>query len=383
MKIKTYIYIIASVLMMVACNSDEITPSGEKQTLTISSEVLPYDGEVMTRVDDEGTKFETNDMIRLKIICPYMPNTTTLYGESTWGNTADDFWLLKWNGSGWKTLTADDYYDITGSFSHSGSSDIFGIYESQPTPYVYTAITWTEEKLYKANDGKLLNFYSNVFHHDQHRLKNYKASDVLWAQQYSQTGTYHIRLTFQHVMASLLITIDDSALEEGKKISNDAVLTISNMPDIDQAEVVIGDYYAAKDKRDYTFGYKVKSSCEYKNHGKVLGIADQGKVDWFSGGANPIKATNYGEEIPNRGTYTCYHIPGTKQYRVIVPPCVLAEDKKAEFWLRDDTRRFKMVLDLTKFDQGKLYPITMKVGGTSDSNSGSNSGSGDNGGSNG
>ncbi len=339
---------------MAACTSDELASPEVKQPLTISSEVLPYDGESMTRVNDQGTGFEQNDMIRLKIICPYVDNT--LYGESTWGNTADDFWLLKWDGSAWVTLTADDYYDITGSFSHSGSSDIYGIYESQPTPYVYTAITWTEEKLYRDNNNKLLNFYSNVFHHDQHRLKNYKASDVLWAQQYSQTGTYHIRLTFQHVMASLLITIDDSAL--GTKISKDAVLTLENMPDIDQAEIVIGDYFAARNKRDYTNGYKVKSSCAYADHGKVLGIANQDKVDYFSGGAH---ATHVGDEIPNTGTYTCYHIPNTKQYRVIVPPCVLAADKKAEFWLRDDTRRFKMVLDNTRFEQGKLYPITMTV----------------------
>lgn len=356
---KKIIYILAGLLLLVACNSDEITPSGEKQTLTISSEVVPYDGEPLTRAIEEGTEFETNDMIRLKVICPFV--NTTLYGESTWGNTADDFWLLKWTGSAWQTLTASDYYDITGSYSHSGSSNIFDIYESQPTPYVYTAITWTEEKLYKANDGKLLNFYSNVFHHDQHRLKNYKASDVLWAQQYSQTGTYHIRLTFQHVMAALLITINDDALET--KISGDAVLTIENMPDIDQAEIVVGDYYAAKDKRDYTFGYKIKSSCAYENNGLVLGIADQGSVDYFSGGAH---ATNVGVQIPNTATYTCYHIPGTKQYRVIVPPCVLASDKKAEFWLRDDTRRFKMVLDRTQFEQGKLYPITMKVGASSE-----------------
>ena len=342
-------------LLLAACNSEADIPVAERQPLTISSEVLPYDGEPVTRANEAGTAFETNDMIRLKVICPYV--TTTLYGESTWGNTMDSFWLLKWNGSGWTTLSADDYYDITGSYSHSGSSDIFSIYESQPTPYVYTAITWTEEKMYKDNGGKLLNFYSNVFHTDQHRLKNYKASDVLWAQQYAQTGTYHIRLTFQHVMTSLLITINDDALPAGEKISDDAVLTMENMPDIDQAEIVIGDYYAAKDKSNYTNGYKVKSSCAYKDHGKVLGIADQASVDYFSGGAH---ANNAGTLIPNTATYTCYHIPSSKQYRVIVPPCVL--DTKAEFWLRDDTRRYKMVLDRTTFEQGKLYPITMKVG---------------------
>lgn len=353
----TYIYIItlATALMCGACNSEDVVQTEESQVLTISSEVLPYDGEdESTRANELGNAFETNDMIRLKIICPYVTNT--LYGESTWGNTMDSFWLLKWTGSAWATLTANDYYDITGSYSHSGSSDIFSIYEGQPTPYVYTAITWTEEKMYKANNGDLLNFYSNVFHADQHRLKNYKASDVLWAQQYSQTGTYHIRLTFQHVMAALLITIDDSELTE--KISSDAVLTLENMPDIDQAEVVVGDYYAAKDKSNYTNGYKVKSSCAYEDHGKVLGIADQNKVDYFHGGAH---ATNEGTEIPNTATYTCYHIPGSKQYRLIVPPCLLADDKKAEFWLRDDTRRFKMVLDRTQFEQGKFYPITMKV----------------------
>lgn len=356
---KKYINILAGLLLLAACNSDEITLSEEKQALTISSEVLPYDGEPETRANEAGTAFEVNDMVRLKVICPYV--NTTLYGESTWGNTMDSFWLLKWNGSAWVTMTANDYYDITGSYSHSGSSDIFSVYESQPTPYVYTAITWTEQKMYKDNSGNLLNFYSNVFHADQHRLKNYKASDVLWAQQYTQTGTYHIRLTFQHVMASLLITIDDSALPVGEEISSDAVLTIENMPDIDQAEVVIGDYYAAKDKSNYTNGYKVKSSCAYENHGKVLGIADQARVDYFRGGAH---ANNAGVEIPNTATYTCYHIPDTKQYRVIVPPCMLSDTNKAEFWLRDDTRRFKMVLDRTTFEQGKLYPITMKVGVT-------------------
>ncbi len=348
------------VLLLSACNADENLQCEPHQPLTISSEVMPYDGEPSTRVNEGGNAFETNDMIRLKVICPYV--TTTLYGESTWGNTMDSFWLLKWTGSAWSTLTANDYYDITGSYSHSGSSDIFSVYESQPTPYVYTAITWTEEKMYIANDNTTrLNYYSNVFHADQHRLKNYKASDVLWAQQYSQTGTYHIRLTFQHVMASLLITINDDALEAGNKISTDAVLTMTNMPDIDQAEVVVGDYYAAKDKSNYTNGYKVKSSCEYDYHGKVVGIADQNKVDYFRGGAH---ATNVGVEIPNTSTYTCYHIPGTKQYRVIVPPCVLDENNKAEFWLRDDTRRFKMVLDRTVFEQGKYYPITMNVGVT-------------------
>lgn len=376
---KKNIYILAGLLLLASCNSDEITSSEEKHTLTISSEVLPFDGEdAMTRANESGTAFETNDMIRLKVICPYVTNT--LYGESTWGNTMDDFWLLKWSGSTWTTLTADDFYDITGSYSHSGSSNIFSIYEAQSTPYVYTAITWTEEKMYKDNDGSRLNFYSNVFHVDQHRLKYYKASDVLWAQQYSQTGTWHIRLSFQHVMAALLITIDDSALPNDKKISDHAVLTMENMPDIDQAEVVVGDYYAAKDKRDYRYGYKVKSSCAYEDHGKVLGISDRNQVDYFRGGAH---ATNAGVEIPNTATYTCYHIPDTKQYRVIVPPCSLDENKKAEFWLRDDEVRYKMVLDLTTFGQGKLYPITMKVGVTPDSNSGSNSGSGNNGGSNG
>ena len=351
--IARYILLTASVLMLGACSFVEDTTPSEHHELTITSEIKPFDGEVATRSNELGTAFETNDMIRLKVICPYVENT--LSGESTWGNTKDSFWLLKWSG-GWTTLTENDYYDITGSFSHSGSSNIFGIYESQPTPYVYTAITWSEEKMYKDNDGTLLNFYSNVFHADQHRLKNYKASDVLWAQTYSQTGTWNIRLSFQHVVASLLITIDDDDLQT--KISDDAVLTIENMPDIDQAEIVVGDYYAAKDKSNYRNGYKIKSSCAYEDHGMVLGIANQSKVDYFRGGAH---AKNFGTEIQNNATYTCYHIPGTKQYRVIVPPCELDPSKPAVFWLRDDTRRFKMILDRTVFEQGKLYPITMKL----------------------
>lgn len=349
---------LTSVLMLLACSSEKTPDLQEKRVLTIGSDILPFDGETVTRANEDGTAFEENDMIRFKVICPYV--NTTMYGESTWGDTMDDFWLLKWDGSAWKTLTANDYYDITGSYSHSGSSNIFGIYEAQPTPYVFTAITWTEEKLYKDNGGNLLNFYSNVFHADQHRLKYYKASDLLWAQQYAQTGPWNIRLTFHHVMASLLITIDDSAEPEGKKVSENAVLTLENMPDIDQAEVVVGDYYAAKDKRDYPLGYKVKSSCAYEDHGKVLGIADQAKVDYFRGGAH---ATNVGVEVPNTATYTCYK-SSAKLYRVIVPPCKLDENHKAVFWLRDNNHRYKMELDRTVFEQGKLYPITMKIGAT-------------------
>jgi hypothetical protein len=34
---------------------------------------------------------------------------------------------------------------------------------------------------------------------------------------------------------------------------------------------------------------------------------------------------------------------------------------KAVFWLRDGERRYSMTLDLTDFEQGRLYKITMQI----------------------
>lgn len=351
--------------MLAACSSDreEQTADVQKPLTSITSSVAGFEGDQKSRSNVEGTDLAVGDLMRLKVICPFVEGTQN--GESTWGNTYDSFWLMRWNGSSWQTLTSSEHFDITGSYSYSGSSNILGQYLSQATPYVFTAISWTEERLFRTKDNTLVGQYCNVFHHDQSREKNYIASDLLWAQQFSQTGPQNIHLTFNHVLACLVITIDDEALTD--KISNSAILTLEGMPDIDQQEIVVGDYYAEASKPNSSYGYRQKASCSYGNNGKVLGIASidetlqHAVVHPFSGGIQDIGGlgTLYkGSEIPNTGTYTCHNV-GNKTYRLIVPPCVLTEN--ATFWLRDGARRYKMTLERKEFVQGHLYNVTMKL----------------------
>lgn len=357
----TYI-LLGIMLLCISCSSDEENVQ-EQSVMSISSTIESFEGEPSTRANVAGNAFATGDLIKIKIICPFTNSTQN--GESTWGNTYDSFWLLKWNGDAWVKLESNDHFDIHGDYSYSSSTDIFGIYESQATPYVHTATTWTEERLFRDKSQNLVGQYCSVFHHDQSREKNYLASDVLWAQQYSQTGTFNIHLSFNHVMACLLFTIDDNGLSQ--KISSDAVLTVEGMPNIDQQEIVVGDYYAYKSKSNSRYGYRQKSSCAYENNGKVLGIASidesagHAVVHPFTGGITDIGGlgTSYiGNYVENNGTYICHNV-GNKQYRLIVPPCVL--NSEAVLWLRDDTRRFSVKLERTSFEQGHLYKINMKV----------------------
>lgn len=369
-KLHSYILTFAT-LMLVACSSEheeQNVPVVGQKLLSITSSVAGFEGDnMLTRSNVEGTDLATGDLMRLKVICPFVKDYQI--GESTWGNTYDSFWLMKWNGSAWQTLTSGEHFDITGSYSYNGSSNIFDQYLSQATPYVFTAITWTEERLFRTKDNTLVGQYCNVFHHDQSREKNYIASDLLWAQQFSQTGPQNIHLTFNHVLSCLVITIDDGALTD--KISANAILTIEGMPNIDQQEIVVGDYYAEASYTNPTYGYREKTSCSYENNGKVLGIAsiDEGLkhavVHPFSGGIATIGGLNdtyKSSEIPNNGIYTCHNVGG-KTYRLIVPPCVLTEN--AIFWLRDGERRYKMTLERTEFVQGHLYNVTMKLQNTS------------------
>lgn len=362
-KIHIFIYTLA-ILVLAACSSDADEPiSTEKKGLTITSSIANFEGDAQTRTNVEGTAFAEGDLVRLKIVCPF--TTDTQNGESTWGNTYDSFWLLRWNGSSWQTMTSAEHFDVTGSYSYSGSSDVFSYYQAQATPYVFTAITWTEERLFRTKDNTLIGQYCNVFHHDQSREKNYLASDLLWAQQFSQTGPQNIHLTFNHVLSCLYITIDDDALTN--KISNNAVLTLEGMPNIDQQEIVVGDYYAEASKPNSSYGYRQKASCSYDNNGKVIGIAsidetqEHAVVHPFSGWTGKIGGladTYQGSTISNDGIYTCRNV-GSKTYRLIVPPCTLTD--KATFWLRDDDKRYKMTLDRTTFEQGHLYNVKMKL----------------------
>ena len=289
----------------------------------------------------------------MKIICPF--STHTEFGETTYGNSFDSFWLLKWNNQNdtWATLTDKDGYDINGDYSPSPSPDIYARYEAQQTPYVYTAQTWSEEQIFIAGNNTRVEKYSNVFHANQTKAANYKASDLMWAQTIQQTGSYNVHLSFRHVMSALFITINDA----NNNITGDAVLTLEGMPDIDQREVIVGDYYAAKSKgSSSTYGYKYKHACDTANNAKVIGVAvidDTQKKAY----------TEAISQMSQKATYTAFYagnnVAGQKTYRLIVPPCQLTN--KAVFWLRNGEKRYSMTLNQDKFEAGKLYNVTMTI----------------------
>lgn len=362
-RVTLYILSVVAFLCTACSSDDEQTQCKEKRGMTVTSDIENFIGEPSTRTNVAGNAFATGDLIKVKIICPF--TNTSQNGESTWGYSADAFWLLKWNGSTWVTVDSNEHFDVYGNYSDYGSQNIFGIYESQATPYVHTAMTWTEQRLFRDKSQSLVVQYCSVFHHDQSREKNYLASDVLWAQQYSQTGTFNIHLSFNHVMACLLIDIDDEGLTD--KITSDAILTLEGMPNIDQQEIVVGDYYAYKSKVNSSYGYRQKSSCSYENNGQVLGIASidetakHAVVHPFTGGITNIGGLGnsyIGNYVQNDGIYTCRKV-GNKLYRIIIPPCVL--DEEAVFWLRDDDRRYTMKLERKSFEQGHLYRVNMKI----------------------
>ena len=335
-------------MLLAACSADD-EPQEQLTSgiLSFSTTIENFEGEDITRTNFDGNAFENGDKIKLKIICPF--STHTEFGETTYGNSFDAFWLLKWNANQWANIVAKDSFDINGDYSPSSSPNIYERYEAQQTPYVYTAQTWSEEQIFIAGNGTRVEQYSNVFHANQTKPADYKASDLMWAQTIQQTGSYNVHLSFKHVMAALLITINDST---NLGITENAVLTLEGMPDIDQAEVIVGDYYAAKSKvNSNNYGYKSKHSCMQAQNGTVIGVA---VVDDSQAKAYTKAIGN----IPQDGTYTAYNA-GSKTYRLIVPPCTLSN--KATFWLRDGEKRYSMQLNQTTFEAGKLYKVKMTI----------------------
>ena len=84
MKLTIYIELaLLPMFVFTACSDDAITENVEKQTLTISSSNTPFCVEegAMTRTNLAGDTLDNNDMIRLKVICPFV-NGSQL-GEST------------------------------------------------------------------------------------------------------------------------------------------------------------------------------------------------------------------------------------------------------------------------------------------------------------
>ena len=335
-------------VLSAACAKEDMTP--RMGVLSLSSSIVPFQGDDQTKTNIEGTDFAVDDWMKLKIICPFSDRTE--FGETTYGDTMDAFWILKWSGSGWSNITSSDKVDVGGSYKYTSSRNPFTrLYEAQQTPYVYTASTWSQNVRFMSN-GSYYSQYSYIFHADQTEAQDYFHSDLLWAQTYMQTGSYDVHLAFNHVMACIKITITGGAL------SSDAVVTLEGMPDIDQREVVVGDYYAAKSKINSGFGYQQKTQCSKGNNGKVLGVAviddtaREAKVYPMSG--NPA---NTNPVIPNTGVYKAHYDSGV--YYLIVPPCTLASN--AVFWIRDGEKRYSYQLQTLTFEQGKLYPVNITL----------------------
>ena len=335
------------VTLLAGCTADEAGRQDNQGVIAFSTSIEDFDGGLLTRTNLEGNAFEDGDKIKLKIICPF--SSATEFGETTYGNSFDGFWLLKWNSGAWNTLTADDGYDINGDYSPSASPNIFERYLAQATPYVYTAQTWSEEQIFLVGkkDITRVEQYSSVFHTNQRNAADYKASDLMWAQTIQQTGSYNVHLSFKHVMSALKITVVN---ESSVEISDNAVLTLEGMPDIDQAEVIVGDYYAAKSKvNSNSYGYKNKHTCTITQNGTVIGVA---KVDADNATITPFSS------IEQTAVYKAYNT-GSKVYRLIVPPCSL--NNNATLWLRDGENRYSMKLSQKVFEAGILYEVTMKI----------------------
>lgn len=339
---------VAVLLVLAGCSSDSdetVRPKGGVLKLTTSVE--PFDGEVRTRTNLDGTAFATGDKMKLKIICPFTERYE--FGETTNSNSADGLWVLKWNDGNWANITSADGVDVAGTYQPSSGYNLFGQYEAQQTPYVYTASTWNENVVFIAN-GSMYSQYSYIFQADQTDEEDYLKSDLLWAQSYMQTGSYNVHLSFKHMMACLKITVSSLQLSEK------AVMTLEGMPDIDQREVVVGDYYAAKSKINSGYGYKQKCSCTKDDNGKVLGVVyinESGSV----AEVHPMTGNpdNGKTKVANGGVYTA-HRYGNEFY-LIVPPCTLST--AATFWIRDGEQRYSYTLELLTFDQGKQYRVTL------------------------
>ncbi len=366
MKIHHLLYL-TTALLLAACSSDDAQTEEQAQTkrapLVITSSINPFQGDEAptTRANLEGTAFETGDWIKLKIICPYVPST--LVGETTWGNSADAFWLLKWSGSNWVRLENSDCIDISSRYQY-GYNNVFGEFEAQQTPYIYTASTWNENVLFLAPNkagGSLTRYsqYSHIFEADQSSATNHKKSDLLWAQSYMQTGSWNVHLSFNHVMACLKFTLSPTNFS----FTNTPVVTVEGMPDIDQKEIVVGDYYAAASKVNTKYGYQEKCTCKYENNGKVIGVdsisdeAARALVCPLTGSPTDDNVT--GTTILNTGVYKAYYDSLTKAYYLIVPPCRLEDEAKV--WIRDGAKRFTYTLTRKTFEQGKLYPVTITL----------------------
>ena len=338
---------------MAGCADDdaELLPSDDGVTVKIS--LTPFEGEHAMRTSTDGLNLVVGDRFRMKIICPH-----------TDAHQSGELW-----SSGFYEFTIDKFsVDNSREIYISGGQTI----ESQATTYVYTAQNTTARRIFVVNDYRY-NRPSNFFCADQSKEEHFKQSDVIWAQAVRQTGAKEVHLMFSHKVARLDITIDDSGLTQDVEgvptpypLSPRTHLTLEGMPDIDGAELVVGDYYADQCYENEIYSYREKASCSYENNGRVLGIEVLEETPKRRSSIAPITGcpTPGGDNskvlppVPNTATYTAYN-DRPRHYLLYVPPCVL--DAKAVFWIRDGERRYSAPLSVTTFEEGKLYPVTVKL----------------------
>ena len=350
-----YSLLFASAAGMAGCADDDAEGLPSDDGVTVKISLTPFEGEHAMRTSTDGLNLEVGDRFRMKIICPH-----------TDAHQSGELW-----SSGFYEFTID-------KFSVDNSREIYissgQTIESQATTYVYTAQNTTARRIFVVNDYRY-NRPSNFFCADQSKEEHFKQSDVIWAQAVRQTGAKEVHLMFSHKVARLDITIDDKALTQTVDgvtrpypLTNATRLTLEGMPDIDGAELVVGDYYADQCYENESYNYREKASCSYENNGRVLGIevleetpTRRSSIAPIAGCPTPGGAnSNVLTAVPNTATYTAFKDPdGRLHYLLYVPPCVL--DAPAVFWIRDGERRYSAPLGVTTFEEGKLYPVTVKL----------------------
>lgn len=343
------ILLVLALSLFAACSQDDALPdlSGGETDVRLHISMSPFDGELPLRTSVAGDQWEAGDKFRMKIICPYTSDHQL--GES-------------WS-SAFHELTITDASPFVASL---------GV-QSQATTYIYTAQNTTGTRIF-VFDNYRYSRPSNFFCADQSTAENFKKSDVLWAQGVRQTGAQEVHLNFRHKVAKLRVTVDASQLSA--PLTSAAVLTLEGMPDIDGAEIVVGDYYAPMGYESQKFSYREKASCGYALNGKVLGVEviaegdaavyGQGKgrssIATLSGGPTDLGETQYARiwgPIPNTATYTCHRpSPEANEFLLYVPPCVLPV--APVFWLRDGERRYRIAFAQQEFAEGCAYSVMLK-----------------------
>lgn len=360
-KIKhTYLAAAVAFLTLGSCSQDQEAEQADKAPFTfdasrnLQSDIVPFteNGAPQSRANFAGNQFENGDLIKIRIVAPFSPSTE--WGEYTDGNTHDNFWILQWNGTNlngtgttasWGAISSDRHFDLNSDFRYSSSSNIWTL--SQNTPYVFTASTWTEEVQAQIPDSKgkatTYTWFYNVFKADQRKIADYKSSDVLWAQQFMQTGTQNIRLSFEHKMSALCIDISAfKSLLDMTEAKDEIVVTLENMPDIDQQEIIVGNYYAGAIKSGYrpTFGDWQRTACKKELNGTVLGIS---RINEAQQKVEQVAFTDL--SLSQTATYTAYKGSEGKYY-LIVPPYTVPDNVTPTLWLRQGTKRWSAPLTL-------------------------------------